>query len=561
MHHAHWYRRMLGSALVPAFLLAGCGGEGESGGAEARGLDWSQLTRQEFDGPPPEGRVHNAEAPITSQCYTRTEGKHNPCYTCHQSYPYGDRPNVMNDGYLQGEYDFSDVGMTNHWDNLFVDRRDAVAAIPDEAVVDYVHEDNYAPFRRAYQAGETDWEGYFPIIEDLASGAEAFDDQGFARDGSGWVAFNYKPLPSTFWPTNGSTDDVMIRLPEAFRTARQCSSVGETASRDVYLANLSIAEMAIKGLDRIDTPPIDEAAVCDDLDGDGDIAGTVTGIQWRDHYVGGAHETATARQLYPKGTEFLHTVRYVGVNAEGDIYNAPRMKEVRYMRKHRFYDEAALRSKYGNEHQEKIDGNLPRYHGMDEGGLNNGFGWQVLGFIEDAGGELRPQTHEEHKFCMGCHTTIGATIDQTFAFGRKVTGAEGWGYIDTRGMADAPSLSEDKGEILQYLARVGGGNEFRENDEMQARWFDEDGNVRTEKVREADVYELITPSRERALKLNKAYWLITKAQSFTHGRDATIAPAENVYEEIPDDIPPLDPEYRHFGDDAWDMRLDWSAVE
>ncbi len=552
------YGILLGTILV----ALGWSGQGATAGAADAGrLDWHELTRQEYDGPPAIGVVHNAEAPITSQCYTRTEGRYNPCYTCHQSYPHGSRPNAMNDGYLQGEYAFSEVGMTNHWGNLFVDRRDAVAAIPDEAVVEYIHEDNYAPFRRAYQAGEVDWDGHFPVIEGLASGADAFDDQGFAKDGSGWVAFNYKPLPSTFWPTNGSTDDVMIRLAKPFRMTRGCSGGGTKASRDVYLANLSLVEMAIKGLDRIDTPPIDETAVCADLDGDGNDAGVATAIQWRDHFVGGAHEVATARQLYPAGTEFLHTVRYVGVNEEGAIYNAPRMKEVRYMRKHRFYDSAALRSRYGNEHQEKIDGNLPRYHPMEGGGLNNGFGWQVLGFIEDREGGLRPQSHEEQKFCMGCHTTIGATIDQTFAFGRKVTGSAGWGYIDTRGMADVPSVSGDEGEILHYLRLVGGGDEFRENEEMRARWVDDDGNVLVDKVRAADVHELITPSRERALKLNKAYWLITRAQSFVHGRDATVAPAENVYREIPPDVPPLEPEHRYFGDRAWDMRLDWSGVQ
>ena len=48
-----------------------------------------------------------------------------------------------------------------------------------------------------------------------------FDDEGFdhAPDGTptGWRAFAYMPLPSTFWPANGSTDDVLIRLPEAYR--------------------------------------------------------------------------------------------------------------------------------------------------------------------------------------------------------------------------------------------------------------------------------------------------------------------------------------------------------
>jgi hypothetical protein len=42
---------------------------------------------------------------IPPQCYTRTEGRFNPCYTCHQSHPHTDgRPNLMDDGHLQGAY-------------------------------------------------------------------------------------------------------------------------------------------------------------------------------------------------------------------------------------------------------------------------------------------------------------------------------------------------------------------------------------------------------------------------------------------------------------------------
>ena len=64
------------------------------------------------------------------------------------------------------------------------------------------------------------WTGEVTEIKNLHLGAEAFESNGIAKDGSGWVAFNYKPLPSTFWPTNGSTDDVMIRLSEKFQQAR-----------------------------------------------------------------------------------------------------------------------------------------------------------------------------------------------------------------------------------------------------------------------------------------------------------------------------------------------------
>ena len=85
--------------------------------------------------------VFNQEAIIPPQCYTRTEGRFNPCYVCHQD-PIAGRENTMADGDLQLAYSFSDVGMTNHWANLFEDRRKAVAAISDEEILEWVNREN-----------------------------------------------------------------------------------------------------------------------------------------------------------------------------------------------------------------------------------------------------------------------------------------------------------------------------------------------------------------------------------------------------------------------------------
>ena len=489
----------------------------------------------------------NREAVIPPQCYTRTEERFNPCYTCHQTYPDRDRPNVMADGYLQGDYAFSDFGMTNRWSNLFRDRSEAVAAVSDREILDYIGQDNYTPL--ADRLASTGWSGFVPDLENLHLGHEAFDEHGFARDGSGWVAFNYKPLPSTFWPTNGSTDDVMLRLPARFRTS---SCQGESSpSIDAYRANLAILEAAIQDLPAVDSLPVDERAICTDLDGDG-VLRTVDRVVRPSHYVGDASSVPVEVMLYPEGIQFLHTVRYVGVSEEGEIGPSTRLKELRYMRKLRSYDRAQLRSLYGNEHQEKREGKLPK--AVDTGhGLDNGFGWLVLGFIEDEQGALRPQSREEQMFCMGCHTTVGTSIDQTFAFPRKLPGAEGWGYLDLRGMPDAPNQGETDGEILTYLERVGGGSEFRNNREMQERWFTATGEVDRRKVEAADVHALITPSPERALRLNKAYRLIVEEQSFTQGRDAVVTPPENVYDQVDPQAVPLPASHRY----DWDIRLDW----
>jgi len=492
------------------------------------------------------GRLYNPEAPIPPQCYTRIEGKHNPCYVCHQNNDDPTRPNYMMDGSLQQAYEFSEAGLTNHHRNLFVDRSAAVAAVSDAEILAYIDGDNYSSLALRLRA--QGWQGWLPDLADYQDGAVAFDAGGFARDGSGWVAFNYKPQPSTFWPTNGSTDDVLIRLPEAFRT-----DAAGLPSRDVYMANLALLEIAFQDLDAVTLPKVDETRIGADLDGDGKLAAAAT-IRRRDSYLGAADGQPLTRLLYPEGTEFLHSVRYVGVTDGGEITVARRMKELRYMVKTRALDLSQLRSRYGNELQEKVDENLPRYIDLSDRGMDTGFGWTLLGFIEDAEGALRPQTKEEQFFCRGCHATVGANIDQTWAFPRKVTGAAGWGYIDLHGMADAPNKGQAEGEILTYFRRAGGGDEFRSNAEMLARWFGADGQVKAEKVRGKSVYELITPSRDRALMLGKAYREIVREQSFVYGRDATVTPPVNVHAEIDEATAPTLPRHLRFGHD---IRLDW----
>ncbi|MDY6927179.1 MAG: hypothetical protein SWN10_08775 [Pseudomonadota bacterium] len=489
--------------------------------------------------------VYNPESVIPPQCYTKTNGKNNPCYACHQSYDKSEnRPNQMGDGTLQGNYEFSDVGLTNSWKNLFVDRRELIADISDKAILDYIGEDNYTASTENGLPAEMQ-------IKQLSYPDEAFGEHGIANDGSGWVAYNYKPFPSTFWPTNGSTGDAMIRLPAAFQQRQ-----GEY-SEDVYLANLTLLEMALKDVNTLAVPQLNEMVIGMDLNGDGALSEAVTHIQRQSHFVGDASSIELSYQLYPQGTELLHTVRYIGVDDEGQIYNAPRMKEVRYMQKALFRSKESLASAYYAEAKDKAFEKLPqtRYLG-EEKGIDNGFGWTLNAYIEDKQGQLRPQHEQELAFCNGCHKTVGSTFDQTFSFARKVPGAKGWGYINLHEIDDVPNINEQEGEFLTYMRRVGGGDEFRQNAEMLARWFNAEGKLNEAKVKQANsVYELITPSPERALALNKAYQTIVKEQSYLFGRDATITEATNVLSEIDAEQPPLLPEHRYH----WDMRLDWFA--
>ena len=495
----------------------------------------------------------NEEAPIPPQCYTKTEGINNPCYTCHQTYlaPRNKkhRTNLRNDGANQGLYNFSDEGEINHWKNLFVDRRKWMQQITNEQIVKYVDQDNYSGLAKKLEKRE--WAGFIPDLKNYHLAKEAFDEKGIAKDGSGWVAFNYKPFPGTFWPTNGSTDDVIIRLSEEYR------QLNGQYNESVYLINLSLVEMAIKALKEIDIFSVNEIEINTDINQDGKLSTIVDVLEARKFFVGDAKNIKVPRQQYPAKTEIMHSVRYIGVDDNEQIYTPKRMKELRYMTKTKILSEGAIDTAYRTERKEKLDEQLPHYTNVKDRGFNNKFGWLIQGYIEDYDGELRPQSYEETSFCMGCHSAIGTTIDQTFAFPRKVTGKAGWGYLNLKGMADAPSLDQKQGEILQYLKVNGGGNEFRENKEMFKRWYKADGSVDIDKVKSADVYQLITPSKQRAYDLNKAYSQIVRSQSFIHGRDANISPAVNVHKKIDESLAPLKVDYRL---DGWDIRLDWTGM-
>lgn len=497
----------------------------------------------------------NREAVVTPMCYTKHNEQYNPCYVCHQDNIPDGRANKMDDGFLQKEYFFSDFGMTNHWTNLFIDRSSDVANISDEVIDRYVNTQNYTNLKELL--AENNFSGYIPDLENYHLGAEAFNKDGFAKDKSGWVAFNYKPLPSTFWPVNGSTDDVLIRLYKDYRKTAEGN-----LSVTVYKFNLAIVEAAIKNLDTISVDSLDENVVGVDLNGDGNLS-VVESINRPERYVGKASYMKVETFLYPKYTEFLHTVRYIGSNENADIYNAPRMKELRYMMKNSSYqDESYPMTKenlailYDAEWEEKYQRNEPSYSSMGEKGLDNAMGWWVQGFIEDINGQLRPQNYEETFYCMGCHTTIGSTIDQIFSFSRKIDGADGWGYIDLKSMIDVPNVGESEGEILTYFKRVGGGNEFRMQNDIHSKFY-VNGVLDEEKVKNvSSIYELITPTRESAFQMNKSYKVLVESQDFIHGREGNEKVVQNVYTEITEETPTLPVEKKY----NWDIRLNWSSV-
>jgi hypothetical protein len=502
-------------------------------------------------------RLDNREATVPAQCYTKTEGRHNPCWVCHTE---RHDLNSLGDLDLQVEYAFSPTATKNHWTNLFADRSAVIADIPDAAALEWVRTDNYGPLKAALEH-RLDFPGYRPDL-DFERG---FDERGFARDGSGWRAIRYKPLPGSFWPSNGSTDDVFIRLPAAFR------QLDGRPSREVYAANLAILEASFASApdDAADdvtwpTEPIDEREARADLDRNGTLEPgirTLRGLPAR--YFGDARSLVVRRAIYPKGTEFLHSVRYLDPDAPTMM--AKRMKELRYSRKTAEPETSEILRAYEREADEKVkSGALPMFSGSAETGLYNDFGWMLQGYIEDERGRLRLQTYEEHFACMGCHSATGVTLDQTFAFPRKVPGGDGFRVQDLRGMIDAPQLGHRKPETLVYFERTGGGDEFRENGELTERFF-ASGRIDAHELQRAarggdrDLASLLFPSRERALLLDKAYMALVREQTFERGRDALARPAQNVHAEVTDASTGLEPARRTYADGA--LRLDWGVRE
>ncbi len=508
-------------------------------------------------------RVLRNETPhIVSQCYTKTEddqgGVHNPCYACHTA---SKTPNFLNDDDLQLAYDFPLPAEENPWRNLFVDRSAQVAAISDEEVLSYISVSNYLddngniiPKRRLENLPEEwdydkngQWDGFIP------DAYFDFDGEGFDRtpDGwyTGWRAFAYYPFLGTFWPTNGSTDDVLIRLAPAFWTG-----LDGQPSLEVYKTNLAIVEALIRERD-IPIEPVDEARLGGvDLDKDGTI-GTATLVKYdwaplEDKwmwYVGKALEAQRAgrvhlaARLYPEGTEFLHTVRYIAVDDDGANQLAPRLKELRYAKKRYWMSYADLDNRMAAELKEKHDfpDRIRTFRGNMEVGIPNDQGWVYAAMIEDAAGELRPQTFEELAFCIGCHSGIGATTDSSFAFPRRLDSSHfqrGWYHWSQKGLRGiAEPLREDgRPEYAVYLQTNGAGDEFRENQEVRERFFKEDGGLDPERLAQlrTDIAILLEASPQRAMQLNKAYRVIVGEQSFTLGRDPTIEPADNVHSVV-----------------------------
>jgi hypothetical protein len=88
-------------------------------------------------------------------------------------------------------------------------------------------------------------------------------------------------------------------------------------------------------------------------------------------------------------------------------------------------------------------------------------------------------------------------------------------------------------EYLEYLKTNNHANEFRTNDEVYNKFF-KNGKLNESEAKKIknDISYLLYPSKQRTLKLNKAYKIIVDEQSYIYGRDAHIKPLQNVHQQI-----------------------------
>ena len=451
-------------------------------------------------------RDGRAASVVPPQCYTRTvdaQGRvHNPCFTCHTK---GREPNYVNDADLQTSYDFSPNDQTNPFTNLFVDRSALIARIPDDEILRWVRTSNYPP---ELPVG---WTGYRP------DAAFSFDELGFDHraDGTttGWRAYAYTPLPGSFFPTNGSIDDALIRLPEEYR-----QRADGTPDLGTYLANLAVVQHVVRDRDARGRSWAGRAGV---LQKEG-RAPLVPG-------------------LFPIGTELLHSVRYLDIRA-GRVGMAARMKELRYAKKTSWLTYADhLGKAHEEELEKKRNGARARVVEGDGRSVDNGRGWRYVGFIEDERGALRPQTHREAATCVGCHGGIGSNVDSAISFQRQLPETSfqrGWAHPTQSEHVPVaePKLADGRGEYALYLAQNGAGDELRANDEVLQRFFDARGELRADAVARIrdDVAYLLLPSPERALRLDKAYLTIVREQSFELGTTPVVTPATEVHHALAD---------------------------
>jgi hypothetical protein len=424
----------------------------------------------------------NPYAHIPAQCYIETSaGTQNACQYCHtdglskrhfgNNTPQAGSSIVL--GNLQTEYAFTALhyphvvnGSVTPWINtIFPEKLRAEVKKfghdPDAwDMTNYIRQDNWSPAFSKRPGSPKDWDAgvkdpfrLFPGLDpaDLPADADGFvrskkPENSFFKDrqgyNTGWRSINFVPY-GIFTPLTGSVSGIYLRLPEKFMRNESGEFDG-----DIYTANLNLLAQVIQDRLGEDDP---------------------------DHYLGQAKDVEVVPGTYPLGTEFAHPLHYVDMAADHSDgapspypgARAKRVKEIRYM-----YKFHPFNPYYGGANVKEEEG--PARVGDGEGWIDNGAGWILAGYIEDAKGDLRPQTPSELVQCVGCHSGngpqddiayeeftsgTGNTIDSTWAFPRQIAGESGWSEMDVMGYTASNSgpIAQKPDPINRHL----GKGEFR----------------------------------------------------------------------------------------------------
>ncbi len=427
----------------------------------------------------------NPYAQVPAQCYIETAaGTQNACLFCHTNGVWAQGMGNNNPqagafadiGNFQREYSFAPydsntpLATINRWENtLFPEKLAAhVASLGLEPqawdMQAYIRQDNWQAAYNQRPLKTTAWDSgtdspfrLLPALDpsDLPAQSDGFvrtsrNENSFFTDSAGmntgWRAINFMPY-GIFSPQTGSVSGIYIRLPVAFM-----QDENKQFSVSTYSQNLDLLAKVVQN--RLS-------------DSDGKT------------YRGAANNIALEKGVYPVGTEFAHPLHYVDVEADGSNQQisrftgtrSQRVKEVRYMIKWEAYNP--------NGHRPTAGADPTSILGNDrQGWVDNGAGWYLVGFIEDAKGDLRPQQREELMQCIGCHSGVretefptftsgaGNTVDSTWSFPRQLPNSQGWqemnylGYVAGKGTTIAEPLNRDqnKGEYRLFLEHVVGAN-------------------------------------------------------------------------------------------------------
>lgn len=437
----------------------------------------------------------NPYAHIPAQCYIETAGGlQNPCQFCHtdglakrrfgNNAPQGGASAFIGDltaqyAFAALSYPFVPNGSINPWSNTLRPESlraaiDGLGIKPESWDIDArLREDNWRPAYARRPGDPRVWDSgargdpfrLFPGLDpaDLPADSDGFvrsasSAHGIFADATGWItgwrAVNFVPY-GIFTPLNGSVSGIYIRLPRKFmQTAAGAFDLA------TYAANLELVWKAVS--DNLE--PNDPKT-----------------------YLGAAADTPIAPGLYPLGTEFAHPLHYVDLAADGSAgapspfpgARARRVKEIRYSYKIREFD-----PEYGAPSLKEES--APVYANRAEGWIDNGAGWVLAAWIEDAEGRLRPQRPSELAQCVGCHSGhmpqpetggypdfhsgVGVTVDSSWALPRKFPGPTGWREMDAMGYRratepgavgrasrpDPLNRALGKGEFAHFLETVVG---------------------------------------------------------------------------------------------------------